>query len=46
VHLSSHHYAPSRRNNSTTLYADHVECRGVELFSMVCERNLDGIIAK
>jgi ATP-dependent DNA ligase len=28
------------------IYAGHVETHGVELFETVCERNIEGIVAK
>ena len=28
------------------LYADHFDCRGVDLFRLVCESDLEGIVAK
>lgn len=32
--------------NPRLLYAEHVERKGQELFQLVCERNLEGIVAK
>jgi ATP-dependent DNA ligase len=31
---------------SALLYADHVEERGIDFFRLVCERDLEGIVAK
>jgi DNA ligase-1 len=39
--------APRRSNAAgTTLYADHFEDRGLDLFRVVCENDLEGIVAK
>jgi bifunctional non-homologous end joining protein LigD len=35
-----------RRTNSRLRYLDHVEERGCDLFRVVCENNLEGIVAK
>jgi bifunctional non-homologous end joining protein LigD len=35
-----------RANNPALLYADHVDEFGVDFFRMICEKNLEGIIAK
>jgi bifunctional non-homologous end joining protein LigD len=35
-----------RAKESRVLYADHIEGRGVNFFRTVCERNLEGIVAK
>jgi bifunctional non-homologous end joining protein LigD len=32
--------------NPALLYADHVDHYGIEFFCMVCEKNLEGIVAK
>jgi bifunctional non-homologous end joining protein LigD len=33
-------------NNPALLYADHVEQYGCDFFRMICEKNLEGIVAK
>ncbi|MFY9531847.1 MAG: hypothetical protein WBC04_11195 [Candidatus Acidiferrales bacterium] len=35
-----------RAKESRVLYADYIEGRGVDFFHTVCERNLEGIVAK
>ena len=32
--------------NPALLFADHVDQYGVEFFRMICEKNLEGIVAK
>jgi hypothetical protein len=34
------------RNRPRILYASHFEARGVELFRLVCEQDLEGIVCK
>lgn len=35
-----------RANNPALLYADHVEQYGIDFFRMICEKDLEGIVAK
>jgi ATP-dependent DNA ligase len=35
-----------RANNPALLYADLVDQSGVDFFRMICEKNLEGIVAK
>ena len=35
-----------KANNSALLYADHVDQYGIDFFRMICEKNLEGIVAK
>ena len=35
-----------RENAERTLYANHIEERGEDLFALVCEHDLEGIVAK
>lgn len=35
-----------RSNEPALLYADHVDGYGVDFFRMICEKNLEGIVAK
>ena len=38
--------ADPQERRSCPLYADHVDGYGVDFFRMICERNLEGIVAK
>jgi bifunctional non-homologous end joining protein LigD len=33
-------------NNAALLYADHVDGYGIDFFRVICEKNLEGIVAK
>ena len=35
-----------KANNPQLLYADHVDQYGVDFFRMICDKNLEGIVAK
>jgi bifunctional non-homologous end joining protein LigD len=35
-----------RANNPALLYADHIDRYGTDFFRMICEKNLEGIVAK
>ena len=35
-----------KSDSPAVLYADHVDGYGVDFFRMICEKNLEGIVAK
>jgi len=35
-----------RGDNPALMYADHVDEYGTDFFRMICEKNLEGIVAK